>query len=128
MGFSSASGASLSFTIVSLSTFERLQNQVAVDDHPHRETRPDRQGWLDVEVALNGCLSGLIHAVAGPAPKRGDDIGIGAGTGGRSKLAADAKQRRQECRLELGAPVIVDLVLETGKAGRVGASCRSSTN
>jgi hypothetical protein len=75
--------------------------------------RPDRQGWPDVDVALNGSLSDSIHGVR-PAAKRGDYVGIGPGPRRGSEVAADAEQRRQERGLELSAPVIVDLILKTG--------------
>ena len=50
----------------------------------------------------------LVHAVAGPATKRHDDIGIRADTGGHSKLTDPVQCRR----LGLDAPVIIDLVSE----------------
>ena len=53
----------------------------------------------------------LVHAVAGPATKRHDDIGIRADTGGHSKLTDPVQCRRQR-GLGLDAPVIIDLVSE----------------
>ena len=76
---------------------------------------------LDAEIdalitALEGnLLSGLVQAIAGSTTERRDDITIAASAGSRSKFAADAEQRRQEGSLEQGDPMIVDLVLETGK-------------
>ena len=71
-----------------------------VDDHADRETRPDCQRWLNVEIALNNFLPGLIQAIAGSTTERGDDIAIAASTRGRSKFAADAEQCRKECGLK----------------------------
>jgi hypothetical protein len=42
-----------------------LQHQVAIDDHAHRKTRPDRERRLDIEITLNDFLPGLIQAIAG---------------------------------------------------------------
>src|SRR6266478_7405749 len=101
--------------------FVSLKDQIAVDDHSHRKPRPDRQRRLNVEIPLNDFLSGLVQAIAGSTTERCDDITIAGGTRGGSKLAADAEQRRQQGSLEQGAPMIVDLVLETGKTGGIGA-------
>ena len=65
-------------------TFVRLEHQIAVDDHAHRETRPDCQCRLNIEIPLNDFLSGLVQAIAGSPTERRDDITIAAGTGGGS--------------------------------------------
>ncbi len=46
--------------VVSL-TFVRFENEVAVDDHAHRKSRSNRERRLDVEIAPNGPLPGLIQ-------------------------------------------------------------------
>jgi hypothetical protein len=92
-GLSTAMAPSLSFAVIASLTFVRFKHEVTVDDDAYRKPRPDRQCWLDVEVALNGSLARLIHAVTGPATKCGDHIGIIASTSGRSKLAANPEQR-----------------------------------
>src|SRR5882762_8083178 len=112
---------SLSFDIFASSSPVRFEHQVTIDDHAHRKSRPDRQCRLDVKIALNDFLSGLVQAIAGSTTERSDDITIAASTGGRSKFAADTEQCRQKRGLEQGAPVIVDLVLEPGIAGGIGA-------
>lgn len=109
-------------------TLVRLKRTVTVDNDPHRKPLPDRQCGLDVEIAPSGSLSGLIHAVAGSPTKRHDDIGITAGTGGRSKFAADPEQCRQQRGLQQGAQVIIDLVLETGIASRIRACLALQNN
>jgi hypothetical protein len=56
--------------------------------------------------------SGLTVRVAGPAAQRCDDIAVTARTGGRSELAAEAEQCREQRSLEQSTPVIVNLVLK----------------
>ena len=75
-------------------TFVRLEQEVAVNDHANRKTWADRQRGLDVEVALNNPLSGLIQGIAGSPTECCNDIAIAAGTGGSSEFAADAQQCR----------------------------------
>src|SRR6266852_1767209 len=112
---------SLSFAICIFSPLVRFEHQVAVDDHAHWKPRPDRQRWLDVKIALNDFLSGLVQAIAGSTTERSNNITIAASTGGRSKFAADAEQRRQERGLEQGTPMIVDLILKSCITGGIGA-------
>ncbi len=48
-----------------------FEHEIAIDDHPHREARPDRQRRLNIEIALNDFLSGLIQDyrwILGEAP------------------------------------------------------------
>jgi hypothetical protein len=37
--------------------------EVAIDDHADRKSRPDGDGRLDVEVAANDLLAGLVQAI-----------------------------------------------------------------
>jgi putative tryptophan/tyrosine transport system substrate-binding protein len=46
------------------------EDEVAIDDHPHRKPRADGEGRLDVEVALCDLLTGLTEAVAAALPIR----------------------------------------------------------
>src|SRR5258708_22296039 len=92
LGFSSMIAPSFSFAMRIALIFVWLKHEVAVDDHAHRESRPDRECRLNVEVALNNFLSGLIEAIAGSPTQRRDDIAVGPGTGSRSKFAANAEQ------------------------------------
>jgi hypothetical protein len=76
-----------------------FKDQIAIDDYPHRETRPDCQGRLHVEVTSNDLLAGLIKRVPCPAAKRLED-GTVTVAGARAELGPDAKQGRQQPRLE----------------------------
>jgi hypothetical protein len=62
----------------SLTPLVRFKHEVAVDDHAHRKPRPDRQCRLNVKIALNDFLSGLVQAIAGSTTERCDDITIAA--------------------------------------------------
>jgi hypothetical protein len=90
-------GTELELCLIVSLTFVRFENEVAVDDHPHRETRQRR---LDVKIALNDFLPGLVQAIAGSTTERSNNITIAASTGGSSKFAADADQCRQQRGLE----------------------------
>src|SRR5215475_12975772 len=70
-----------------LSTLPGCQDEVAIDDHPHRKPLADGEGRLDVEVALCDLLTCLTEAVAAALPeRRRDDAVVGVG----AKLGADA--------------------------------------
>ena len=87
------------------------ENEIARHDHPNGKARPDREGPLDVKLPLDDLLTGLADAVGGAAPDRLDQVVLilaGAGFG------TDTEQRREHGRLEQHAPMIVDLVLESG--------------
>src|SRR5262249_1269384 len=64
------------------------QHEIAVDDHAHREARPDCDGRLDVEIAAHDLLAGLIEAVGAAAPECRQD---GAVVVGSTELRADAE-------------------------------------
>ena len=40
-----------------------LEHEIAVDDHAHRKSGPDRQRRLDVEIAADDLLTGLVDAL-----------------------------------------------------------------
>ena len=61
--------------------FVRLKHEVAVNDHADRKTWPDRQRGLDVEIALNNLLSGLVQA---PRPNGLSSAHSSGWTGGRA--------------------------------------------
>src|SRR6266480_2403211 len=90
-GLSSAIVPSLSFAIFIFLTRVRIEYQITVDDYADRETRPDRQRGLNVEIALNNFLPSLIHTFARPAANRLNDIAIVAGVRTSSKFTADTK-------------------------------------
>jgi hypothetical protein len=86
-GLSTDIAPSLSFAMVAALTSVRFKHEITVDDHAHRETRSDRQGRLDVKIALNDLLSGLIQAIAGTAAERRDDVAAAASACGGSEAA-----------------------------------------
>ena len=53
-----------------LSTLPGCEDEVAIDDQPHRKPGADGEGRLDVEVALCDLLTGLTEAVATALPER----------------------------------------------------------
>jgi hypothetical protein len=57
-----------------------LKYEVTIDDHAHWETRPDRQSRLDIEIALNDFLPGLVQAIAGSEPERLNETPVVAST------------------------------------------------
>ena len=69
------------------------KHEVAIDDHAHRETRPDRQRRLYVEIALNDFLSSLVQAIAGSQAEGLNETPVVAGTaiGAGAEFASDAK-------------------------------------
>jgi hypothetical protein len=48
----------------------RREYEIAVDNHTDRKAGPDRDGRLNVEVAADDLLAGLIEAVGAAAPSR----------------------------------------------------------
>ena len=70
-----------------------------IDDDPNRKTRLDCQGRLHVEVTSNDLLAGLIKRVPCPAAKRLEN-GTVTVAGARAEFGPDAKQGRQQPRLE----------------------------
>ena len=71
----------------------RLEHEVTIDDHADRETRPDRERRLYVEIALNDFLPGLVQAIARSEPERLNETPVVAGTaiGASAELASNAK-------------------------------------
>src|SRR5437879_5429318 len=87
--------------------------EIAIDDHADRKSRPDGDGWLDVEIAAHDLLAGLVQAVGGATPERGHD---GAVVVGGAKLGADAEHGRERGRHREPAPVLIDLVFKSREA------------
>ena len=94
-GLSSAMAPSLSFAIFCPLPFVRLKHQIAIDDHPDRKARPDRQRRLDIEIAPNDLLTGLVQGIRCPASKRLNNVAIVAGIG-PSPSRANAQQGREQ--------------------------------
>src|ERR1700757_1154854 len=84
------------------------KDQIAVDNHPHREARPDGQGRLHIQLTAHQCLSGLVDGVLSTGAERFDPGVVAV----EHQFARDTQQRRNRGRLEKIAPMIVDIVLE----------------
>lgn len=50
----------------------RFKHDIPVYYDPNRKSRPDRQRWLDIEIASNELLPGLIGGVTCSSPQRLD--------------------------------------------------------
>ena len=74
-------------------------------------------GWM-LRLRRTTCWPVWFRLSAAAAPERRHD---GAVVVGSAELRADAEQGRERGRPEQPAPMVVDLVLEAGKALRVGA-------
>jgi hypothetical protein len=129
-GLSSTMAPSLSFAMFMSLPFIRLKYEITIDDHAHREPRPDRQirlnveiaqSQLNVEIALNDFLPGLVQTIACPEPERLNENPVVAGTaiGAGAEFTTNPKQRGQQCSLEQRTPVVV-VILEAGITCGVG--------
>ena len=94
------------------------EHEIAVDEDPDREARPDGEGRLDIDLAADELLAGLIDRILASTLQGADEIALIAV---RAKLRADAEQSRERRRLQKIAPMIIDAILEPGIAFRVGA-------
>src|SRR5262249_39223042 len=65
------------------------EDEIAIDDHPHRKAWPDGERRLDVEIALRDLLTGLAEAVTAALPERRRD-----GRGLRRSKTRRASARR----------------------------------
>ena len=95
----------------------RLEYQIAVDDHADREARPDRQRRLDIEIAPNDLLTGLVEGIPCPTSQRLNNVAVVAAG---AEFGPNAKQSGKCRGFEQFAPVVVDFVLEAGVTRRIG--------
>src|SRR3546814_14759028 len=99
---------------------DRIENDVARDNHAKRETGADRQRRGDAQLALDDLPARLVHRILTAASDRANEtvlIGI-------AKLRADAKKRRDERRLQNLAPMTISQFGATPHHGGIGrASC-----
>ena len=95
------------------------QHQVFVNDHSHREARTDRQRRLHIYVTTNQLLTNLARRIAATLP---DGLRDGVIIIRRAKLRSDTQQRRQSGAHEQLPPMIVDFILQPGKARSI-CSC-----
>jgi hypothetical protein len=110
---------SFSFAIFSASVW--FEHEVAIDDYPHRKTRPDCQGRLDVEIAPNDLLTGLVQGIPCPTAKglQNGAVSVASIRAG-PKFGSYTKQSLQRRRLEQLAPVKIDLVVKPSIACGIG--------
>jgi hypothetical protein len=117
-GLSSAIAPSFSFATAAYSRGIGFKNQIVGDEHPDREAGADGDRRLNVQRALHDLPAGLADAVGGSLPQGLDELVLVVA---RACFRPDAENRRQDRGLEQHTPVVVDLVLQTGIAFRVGA-------
>src|SRR6516162_9713187 len=94
-----------------ISTLIGCEQEVAVDDHAHREAWPDRDRGLNIQIATNELLAGLVETVGATAAERGHDRAVAAC---RSEFGADPKHGGERGRHVEAAPVMIDFVFEAG--------------
>jgi hypothetical protein len=104
----------------------RLQQEIAIDDHPHRKSRPDRERRLDVEIAASDLLAGLIERCAA-APAAGNRLGIPCRrcVGGQSgsTMAIDHRTGHRRGRLSPGGADRIGHKLLARGISRDGHDC-----
>jgi hypothetical protein len=113
-----SSGIADSFSLFTMSALIRRKHEVAVDDHAHRKAGPDGDCRLDIEIAANNLLTGLIETVRAAAPERGHD---GAVAARGSEFGANAEHGRERGRREQAAPMMIDVIFEAREPLSVGA-------
>src|SRR5208337_4248876 len=107
-GLSSAIAPSFSFAICRTSALIGFENEIPVDDHAHRKPRPDRQRRLDVQIAANDLLAGLIDALGRARTQSPDESALVVL---RTGFRSNAEQGREDRCLEQHAPMVVHVVL-----------------
>ena len=65
-----SSGIAESFSFSTMSALIWREHKVAVDNHTHRKAGPDRDRRLDIEIAANHLLTGLVERIRSPQTKR----------------------------------------------------------
>src|ERR1700730_927110 len=84
----------------------RGQYQVSSHNDPNGKPRTDGQGRLNVKIAADDLLACLVQSHAATLTKGlHDRVVITVGT----QLRAHAQDRREECRAEQPAPMMVHL-------------------
>ena len=86
---------SLSLAMYLSLPFVRLEDQIAVHDHPRWKPWPDRQRRLNIEILLNDLLAGLVEAIASPLPGQATDRVVS------SVLLSSPLQARVEPRAQI---------------------------
>src|SRR5712691_6108850 len=65
-----SSGTAVSFSFAMFSVVIGREHEIAIDDHAGRESWPDRQRGLGIDVAAYDQLAGLVEAVDTAPPER----------------------------------------------------------
>jgi hypothetical protein len=79
----------------------RLQHQIPRDHYANRKTRPDRQGRLDVQIAPNHLLAGLVQGIPCPTAQCLNDGAVAvACIRAGSELCSYSKQGGKQRRLD----------------------------
>ena len=94
------------------------EHEIAVDEDPDRESRPDGESRLDIDLAADELLARLVDRVLASTLQGADEIALIAV---RAKLRGDAEQGRERRRLQKISPMIIDAIFKPGIAFRVGA-------
>ena len=89
-GFSSSTLSILSFGMFSSPV--RLEDQVAIDDHPDWKSGSDRQRWLYIEITADHLLARLVQGIRGTQPQRLKDTRIVAAVGSGTEFGSHAKE------------------------------------
>ena len=96
----------------------RREDEIARDDHPHRKAWPDRQSRLDIEVASDNLLAGLIEALCAATPQSlNERIFIAR----RAELRADPENGRERGGAGETKPMMINFVLKPRLARCIGS-------
>jgi hypothetical protein len=71
-GLWSGTVESFSLVMARVSSLILREHEIAIDDHSDREARPDREGRLDIDLAPDELLAGLIERVLAATPQGPD--------------------------------------------------------
>src|SRR6185369_8400479 len=89
----------------------RPHHQVPVNKDPEWPAWPDRDGRLDIEIALDQALAGAVGRGLRRLLQRLHEVAVG---GSKSQLTADAHDGRERDPLQELPGVEIDLVGEAG--------------
>jgi len=94
------------------------EHKIARDDDAHGKTRPDGQRRLNIEIASDDLLAGLIEAL-GAAAAQGLDERVFIAC--RSELGSDAENGGERGGAGEAQPMMIEFIFEAGVATGVGA-------
>jgi hypothetical protein len=73
-----------------------FEYEIPVDDHTHRKSRPDREHRLDVEIAADDLLAGLVDALGCALTQSRNESALGSGLIDQSQKATAAAMQIAE--------------------------------